>query len=79
MSKKWSWRDSAKEIISQVLKDNEGKNLKEKRAALRNAYPWGERAMHPYKIWCDECRVQLGIKKKKIRGEINNPNQTSFL
>jgi hypothetical protein len=65
-----TWRSYATPLIRQVLKDNAGKTDKEIRKALREAYPWGERAMHPYKIWCDEIKVQLGKKlfgkKKKI-------------
>jgi hypothetical protein len=26
---------------------------------LRDAYPWGERAYHPYRIWCSEVNRQL--------------------
>lgn len=60
-----TWRDSAKPIIAKVLKDNQGKTFKEIRAALREAYPFGERKYHPYKIWCDEIKVQTGRKKRK--------------
>lgn len=55
-----SWRDIAKPIIAEVLRENEGKDPKEVRKALREAYPFGERKYHPYKIWIDEIRVQLG-------------------
>lgn len=54
-----TWRDIAKPIIRQVLKDTEGKTEKEIKKALREAYPWGQRAMHPYKIWCDEIKVHV--------------------
>jgi len=74
-----TWRDSCRPFIAEILKENEGKSLKEKRKALKLAYPWGERAMHPYKIWCDECNVQLGLKKKKVRGETINPNQLNLI
>ena len=74
-----TWREIGAPLIRATIKANEGKSLKEIKKALREAYPWGERAMHPYKIWCDEVRVQLGTKKRKIRGEINNPNQISLL
>lgn len=49
-----TWRDSASKIIAEVI--HEG-------SALRRAYPWGPREHHPYKIWCDEIRVQTGKKK----------------
>lgn len=74
-----TWRDSAKPVIAEVIKANQGKPLKEIKKALREAYPFGERAMHPYKIWCDEVRIQLRLKKKKIRGETDNPNQLKMI
>lgn len=63
-----TWRESATPIIRQVLADNAGKPEKEIRKALRDAYPWGERRYHPYKIWCDEIRRQRGKKKLKKPG-----------
>jgi hypothetical protein len=27
-----------------------------------NSWLWGPRAMWPYRVWCDEIRIQLGIK-----------------
>lgn len=49
----------------QVLRETAGKSEKEIRQALRDAYPFGEREYHPYKIWCDEIQRQRGFKKKK--------------
>ena len=71
-----TWRDSAKPIIAQVLKDTKGQTEKEIRKALREAYPWGERRYHPYKIWCDEIKVQRGLKKRKQL--IQPENQTDM-
>lgn len=65
MSRSHTWRDSCKPIIHQVLKETEGKTEKEIRMALREAYPFGERAYHPYKVWCDEIKRQRGLKKTK--------------
>ena len=59
-----TWRDIAKPIISSVLAANAGADDKTIRRALRDAYPWGERAMHPYKVWCDECNTQIEAMKK---------------
>jgi hypothetical protein len=39
--------------------------MKATRARLREAYPFGERKYHPYKIWLDEIRRQLGTTDKK--------------
>lgn len=54
------WRNAARPIIAKVLADNAGKPEKEIRAALRDAYPFGKRRYHPYKIWCSEIRIQMG-------------------
>jgi len=77
MAKFKSWRDSAKPIIQRVILENSGKDIKTIRKALRDSYPFGQRAYHPYKIWCDEIRMQL--KLKKIKPENNNPNQLELL
>ena len=74
-----TWRDSAKPIIAEVIKENAGKTEKEIRAALRDAYPYGVRAYHPYKIWLDEIKVQLGKKKFNERKKDIIPiNQTNL-
>jgi hypothetical protein len=57
-----TWRDHARPIIARVLSATSGLPEKDIRKALRDAYPYGERAMHPYKIWCDEIRRQRGLK-----------------
>lgn len=72
-----TWREHCRPIIAKVLADNKDKSEKEIRKELQNAYPYGQRAMHPYKIWCDEIRRQRGLKPNKSQG--NDPNQTSLL
>ena len=59
----WTWRAAAAPIIARVLVETAGKPPEEIRAALRAAYPFGVRRYHPYRIWCDEVRVQTGRKK----------------
>ncbi len=62
------WRTTAAGIISDVLDQcgtfsvEKPEDMKAVRARLREAYPFGERRYHPYKIWCDEVRRQLGLK-----------------
>jgi hypothetical protein len=63
-----SWRSSAAPIIARVLAETAGKPPEEVRAALRAAYPFGVRRHHPYRIWCDEVRVQTG--RQKISGVV---------
>lgn len=58
------WRRQAKPIIEGVLKACAGCTEKEIRGALREAYPFGERAMWPYKVWLDEIKRQRGLKPR---------------
>lgn len=73
-----TWREHCKPIIAQVLAENKGRTDKEIKKALFDAYPYGERAMHPYKIWNDEIKVQTGKKKTNPKGSISNENQQSL-
>jgi len=62
-----SWRDRYIPLIARVLSNNQDASLAEKRKLLRAAFPDGPREYHPYKIWLNECAVQLGLKKVKTR------------
>lgn len=75
-----TWRDIARPIIREVLKATLGQPEKEIKKALREAYPWGERAMHPYKIWCDEIKVQRGKRKfNERKNDIVPENQMKLI
>jgi hypothetical protein len=54
------WRTYAAPIIAAVLKETAGQDERAIRKALTAAYPFGERAMHPYKMWLAEVRAQRG-------------------
>lgn len=73
-----SWRDTARPIIAQVLKDTKGAPEKEISKALRDAYPFGERNYHPYKIWLDEIKVQRGKRKFGYKEKPIPENQMSI-
>lgn len=62
-----SWRTAARPIIARVLHENRGADPRAIRKALHDAYPFGERDYWPYKVWLDECRAQLGLKKPARR------------
>ena len=53
------WRRIAAPIISRVIAEHGAEDMRGLRRALREAYPFGERRFHPYRIWCDEIRRQL--------------------
>jgi hypothetical protein len=69
------WRTTSRQIIAQVLKDNEGADEKVIRKALTDAYPFGQRAMHPYKIWLSEIQIQLGKRRFGEQKRKFNPDQ----
>lgn len=59
------WRTKAAEVISEVLDQcdwSTPENEKATRARLREAYPFGVKEHHPYKIWLDEIARQMGKK-----------------
>lgn len=64
MKNESSWRTHARKVIRRVLAENAGKSEKEIRKAISDAYPFGERKYHPYKIWLDEVKIQTGKKVK---------------
>lgn len=53
-----SWRDKAAPIIRRVLSETEGQPEADRRRALREAYPFGEKKYHPYRVWLDEIHAQ---------------------
>lgn len=68
-----TWRDSARPIIHDVLTEHKDSDEATIKKALRDAYPFGMRKYHPYKIWLDEIKVQRRLKKSKTAPE--DPDQ----
>ena len=68
-----TWRDKARPIIAAVIARVGTDDLPRLRRALREAFPFGPREYHPYKIWCDEIRVQLGMKPERVKPEPERP------
>ncbi|MEQ8720974.1 MAG: hypothetical protein RID81_06820 [Sandaracinaceae bacterium] len=62
------WRKQAAPIIRRVLEANAGASEPTIRRALRDAYPFGPRRYHPYKIWLDEIHRQRGSGKHAGKG-----------
>lgn len=60
-----TWREKCSPIIYQVIKDNPGKSVEELKKLSSVEYPFGARKYHPYKIWLDEVKRQLGLKRNK--------------
>ncbi len=74
-----TWRDSVKPIIHSVLERTKGMSESEIRKALFEAYPFGERKYHPYKIWLDEIKVQRGKRRLGEKKVAIDKNQLSLL
>jgi len=55
-----TWRTEARPLIAAALAEATG-TVEERAEAARAAFPWGPRRHHPYRIWCDEVRRQLGL------------------
>lgn len=66
-----TWREVARPIIEEVIKRVGKVDEKLLRSELKKAYPFGQREYHPYKVWLDEIKVQLG---KKTFGRITRPD-----
>jgi len=56
------WRAIAKPIIARVIREVGTDDRAALKAALLEAYPFGPMEHHPYKIWRDEIKRQLGEK-----------------
>jgi hypothetical protein len=73
-----SWRQYCAPIIKRVIDQCGTEDMKLLRKKLHAAYPFGERKYHPYKIWCDEIRSQLGLKRatsKKLKAPAFNAGE----
>lgn len=54
-----SWRNIAKRVIAKVINDNPNVDYKTFKKVLRDAYPFGERARYPYKVWCEQQKIAI--------------------
>jgi hypothetical protein len=80
-----TWRNDCRPIIAEVIQRVGTKDPKALRAALLEAYPYGQRSMHPYKIWRDEIRRQLNpppktaYRRRPAQPQAEVPGQLSLL
>lgn len=54
-----TYRQQAAPLIAETIEANKDKSLIEIKEALDKAYPFSEKGRPPYKIWCNEVKVQL--------------------
>jgi hypothetical protein len=61
-----TWRERFAPVISKIIREHQGQPMNVTRKALRDWWGnsgMGPREYHPYKIFLDEIRRQLGTKK----------------
>jgi len=74
------WRVRSREIIRNVVESmSPTVDTKTLRRALREAYPFGTREFHPYKIWLDEIRKELAIRYPRLCRKKGNGNHNVAL
>lgn len=64
-----SWREEAAPIIARVIREVGTADPPALRKALREAYPWHQRRMWPYKVWLSEIQRQMegaGLRPRKL-------------
>jgi hypothetical protein len=55
------WADRARAVIAKVIADNQGQPADAVIEKIDAAYPFGERAMHPYKAWLAARRAAIRV------------------
>lgn len=74
-----TYRHRARRVIVRVLEQlGPWRQLKERRRALRAAYPFGARRGYGYRVWLDEVRVNLGLqppRRKYCEPLVDSPGQ----
>ena len=65
-----SWRSVASDAIKTAIANGKADGLSGpelEKYVRAEGYPFGERAMHPYKIWCSEMNRFFPKKSKPIK------------
>lgn len=62
-----AWRDYTNRVIKEVFEKHNPETEEEAKKLLREAYPFGERAMHPYKIWLSAVKKALSQRYGKTK------------
>lgn len=75
-----TWRQLARRVIEPLELEYRHKPLEEFARALREAYPFGERRYHPYKVWCEEQRyaIERHPAWRRSHGWVDPGNQLEF-
>lgn len=74
-----TWRERAAPIIERVLAETARCTPRERRAALREAYPFGPKEYWPYKVWLSEIKAQTQGRPTRARRAIDHDTHTPSL
>lgn len=72
-----NWRAYSKKVIAEVTSDKGISDPETLEKAIRAAYPFGERAHWPYKVWLEEVRRHM-IIVRDLKG-VGLPRETGPL
>lgn len=64
-----TWYEASLDVIRGVVAENPGLDEAALRKKVSEAYPFGERAMFPYKAWLRAVTTVLGPSEKKRKAE----------
>lgn len=80
MAEHVSWAQRARVVIARVQRENPGLAGDALKKKLSEAYPFGERAYHPYKVWLKEVkRAVNGFGRLPHRPQVGDlPGQGSL-
>lgn len=70
-----TWGNISKRVIAKVIEENPDVDYKAFKKLLREAYPFGERAMFPYKAWCKAQKNALTQLYPNRLGKMNQMPQ----
>lgn len=62
-----NWRSIARPLVAKCVREIGLSDRKALNKALRDAYPFGERAYHPYKVWLSEIKNQCGGIRRSMK------------
>lgn len=74
-----TWRSYADRVLAELFEN--GKRQPTDREIF-DAYPFGERANHPYKMWCEQVKwwkEGRPLKAQKKRAPVVSPEQEMLL
>lgn len=58
------WRLHSRRVIREAAEQNKSSSDSELRKIISNAYPFGARKYHPYKIWLKEVKLFFEQRRK---------------